>query len=221
VDGKQQLGIFSLHEAINLARNNGVDLVEIAPTATPPVCRLVDFGKFRYEQSKKDKESKKNQHTTKVKEVQLSANIDPHDFGVKLTHAIEFLCDDMKVKITLRFRGREMAHTEYGFGAVEKFIKSLAPYGHPDAPFKLVGRSINVMMSPLPRNKRAKNPNQKEGQLQAEASDDGTNSSVPFSAVEPAKRPVPQTSNSPDTGKNPGGSFINNPFSHLDALPSA
>ncbi len=158
MDGKQ-LGIITLGDAINLARQNGVDLVEIAATATPPVCRLVDFGKYRYEQAKKDKESKKHQHANKVKEIQLSPKIDPHDLGVKLSHAIDFLCEDMKVKIVLKFRGREMAHTEYGFQLIEKFLKEITPYGHPDSTPKLIGRAINVMLSPLPRNKRAKNPN--------------------------------------------------------------
>src|SRR3954468_14605231 len=97
----------ALTDAINMARQRGVDLVEIAANATPPVCRLVDFGKFRYEQAKKDKESKKHQHANKVKEVQLSPKIDPHDLGVKIGHAIDFLCEDMKVKVTLKFRGRE------------------------------------------------------------------------------------------------------------------
>src|SRR5690349_11331218 len=145
-----------------MARTNVVDLVEIAPNATPPVCRLVDFGKFRYEQAKKDKESKKHQHANKVKEVQLSPKIDPHDLGVKVQHAVDFLCEDMKVKITLKFRGREMAHTEYGFQVVQKFLAEIAPYGHQDFEPKLIGRGINVMISPLPRNKRAKNPNQPE-----------------------------------------------------------
>jgi translation initiation factor IF-3 len=103
VDG-QQIGVLPLGEALTMARNHGVDLVEIAPNATPPVCRVVDFGKYRYEQSKKDKESKKHQHANKVKEIQLSPTIDPHDFGVKLSHAVDFLCEDMKVKVTLRFR---------------------------------------------------------------------------------------------------------------------
>jgi translation initiation factor IF-3 len=155
-----QLGILSLGDALNLARAKGVDLVEIAPNAVPPVCRLVDFGKFRYEQSKKDKESRKHQHANKVKEIQLSPKIDPHDLGVKLTHAIDFLCEDMKVKVVLKFRGREMAHTEFGFQCIEKFLKDTNPYGHPDAPPKLVGRAINVMLSPLPRAKRAKNPHE-------------------------------------------------------------
>lgn len=159
VDNKQ-LGILSLGEALNMARANGVDLVEIAPNATPPVCRLVDFGKFRYEQAKKDKESKKHQHANKVKEIQLSPKIDPHDLGVKLSHAIDFLCEDMKVKIVLKFRGREMAHTEFGFKLIKKFLEDITPYGHPDAPAKMLGRAINVMLSPLPRNKRAKNPHE-------------------------------------------------------------
>lgn len=159
VDGKQ-LGVLSLGDALTQARQNGVDLVEIAATATPPVCRLVDFGKFRYEQAKKDKESKKHQHATLVKEVQLSPRIDPHDLSVKVTHAIDFLCEDMKVKVALKFRGREMAHTEFGFQVIQKFITEITPFGHPDFQPKLIGKSINVMISPLPRAKRAKNPNE-------------------------------------------------------------
>ncbi|MDA1276101.1 MAG: translation initiation factor IF-3 [Verrucomicrobia bacterium] len=169
----EQLGVLSLAEGINMARSHGVDLVEVAPNAKPPVCRLVDFGKFRYEQAKKDKESKKHQHANRVKEVQLSPTIDPHDLSVKLTHAIDFLCEDMKVKITLRFRGREMAHKEVGFQVVAKFISDIEAFGHPDSPPKLVGRGLNVMMSPLPRNKRAKNPREETGN----SSPDSTSSS--------------------------------------------
>jgi translation initiation factor IF-3 len=158
----QQVGVLELPAALNLARAQGVDLVEVAPTAVPPVCRLVDYGKFKYELAKKERDSKKHQHINLVKEVQLSARIDPHDFGIKLDHAIGFLCEDMKVKISLRFRGREMAHTEIGRQVVEKFLDDLGPWGHPDSPAKLIGRSINVMVSPHPKHKRAKNP--KEGQ---------------------------------------------------------
>src|SRR5207248_3238460 len=111
---------------------SGVDLVEVAPNAVPPVCRVVDFGKYRYEQAKKDKESKKHQHATKMKEVQLSPKIDPHDLGVKIGHAVDFLCEDMKVKVTLKFRGREMAHTEFGFQVVQKFLAEIARYGYQD-----------------------------------------------------------------------------------------
>ena len=207
IDGKQ-LGVHQLGEAINLARANGVDLVEIAPNATPPVCRIVDYGKFRYEQSKKDKEARKHQHANKVKEIQLSATIDPHDFGVKVSHAVDFLCEEMKVKITLRFRGREMAHQEYGFQVVEKFIKEVTPYGHPDAQPKLIGKGLNVMLSPLPRNKRAKNPRQTEGAVEVE------NNGEPEPddhKTTPAAQPTVAIA-----GKRSASAFENNPFSKLD-----
>ena len=178
-DGKQ-LGVLSLGDALTLARTSGVDLVEIAANATPPVCRLVDFGKFRYEQAKKDKESKKHQHANKVKEVQLSPKIDPHDLGVKIEHAVDFLCEDMKVKVHLKFRGREMAHTEVGFQVINKFLSEIAPYGHPDFQPKLIGRGINVMISPLPRNKRAKHPNEDGAQAgTAEARTDSEGNGAP------------------------------------------
>lgn len=197
----------SLADAINMARANGVDLVEIAATATPPVCRLVDYGKFRYEQSKRDKEAKKHQHANKVKEIQLSPSIDPHDFGVKLSHAIDFLCEDMKVKVTLRFRGRELAHKEFGFGQVEKFIKEIAPYGHPDFPPKLVGKGINLMLSPLPRNKRAKHPRGEGG--------GGEAAEEPAPAQGAAKTVAVNRGNGkPAAGE--GENFANNPFSKMD-----
>ncbi len=161
-DEGQQLGVLPLSEALSLSRTKGVDLVEIAPNAVPPVCRLVEYGKYKYEQEKRQKEGKKHQHANKVKEVQLSANIDPHDFQTKLSHAIGFLCEDMKVKAALRFRGREMAHTEFGFRVVKRFIAEIAPWGHQDFEPKLTGRSINVMISPLPRAKRAKAPSEGE-----------------------------------------------------------
>jgi translation initiation factor IF-3 len=119
---------------------------------------MVDYGKFRYEQAKRERESRRHQHANKVKEIQLSPAIDAHDFEIKLGHAIDFLCDDIKLKVTLRFRGREMTHQELGQQVVEKFISLVSPYGHPDAPPRLVGKGIVVMLSPLPRNKRAKNP---------------------------------------------------------------
>ena len=122
----QQVGVVSLHEAINLARRSAMDLVEVAPNATPPVCRVVDYGKYRYEQAKKEKESKKHQHANRVKEIQLTATIDDNDFGVKLGHATGFLCEDMRVKVSLRFRGREMAHQEFGMQVMERFVKELA-----------------------------------------------------------------------------------------------
>lgn len=157
LDG-QQVGVIDLAVAINMARAQGLDLVEIAATANPPVCRIVDFGKFKYEMAKKDNESKKTQHANLVKEVQLTPRIDPHDLGIKLDHAVGFLCEEMKVKVALRFRGREMAHTEIGRAVVDKFLKDILPWGVADFPPKLIGKSINVMVSPLPKQKRAKDP---------------------------------------------------------------
>jgi translation initiation factor IF-3 len=201
IDG-QQLGILQLSDAIRQAQSLGVDLVEIAATANPPVCRIVDYGKFRYEQAKKDKESKKHQHANKVKEVQLSPQIDPHDFGVKLNHAIDFLCEDMKVKVTLKFRGREMAHKEFGFQQVNNFIKDLAPWGHPDFEAKLIGKGINVMISPLPKSKRAKHPQGDDRPAAPEQN--GHVNEKPKSQV------------SPNQNSQPSG-FSNTPFAQLDA----
>ena len=214
-DGKQA-GVMSLNDAIALARQHAVDLVEIAPTATPPVCRVVDFGKYRYEQAKKEKESKKHQHASQVKEIQLSPRIDPHDLGVKVQHAVEFLCEDMKVKVALRFRGREMQHTKFGFEVVQKFLKEVEPWGHRDFEPKLIGRGINVMVSPLPRNKRAKNPYEEEGSGGEDSEDGGQAASKPKSPKNPTGE-QPVTIHQPDKpaadGETPG--FSNNPFGEL------
>jgi translation initiation factor IF-3 len=200
----QQIGILPLADAIRQAQSLGVDLVEIAPNANPPVCRIVDYGKFRYEQAKKDKESKKHQHANKVKEVQLSPQIDPHDFGVKLNHAIDFLCEDMKVKVTLKFRGREMAHKEFGFQQVKKFIIELGPWGHPDFEPKLIGKGINAMISPLPRNKRAKHPR-----------DDGQKSVISQNGHVTEK--PKSLSHALAGAPSEAAGFANSPFSQLDS----
>lgn len=201
-----QLGVLSIGDALTLARGRGVDLVEIAPNAQPPVCRLVDYGKFRYEQAKKEKESKKHQHSTTVKEIQLRPRIDSHDLGVKVGHAIDFLCDDMKLKVVLRFRGRENAHTEIGFEVMQKFVEKISAYGHPDFEPKRAGRTIVLMVSPLPKNKRAKHP---------EAT--GTAASTPASPE--ANAPVPAE---PDSGISPSSSqgFTNNAFDQLESTGS-
>ena len=154
---KEPLGVMQLGDALRLARSKNLDLIEIAPNATPPVCRMMEYGKFLYEESKKKKASHARQPATQMKELQLSPTIDPHDFRVKLNHAIEFLCDDMKVQVRLRFRGRQKAHKEYGFEVVNKFIVEAAAYGKADALPKMAGdRDLHVILSPLPREKRAK-----------------------------------------------------------------
>jgi translation initiation factor IF-3 len=193
-----------------MARSHGVDLVEVAPNATPPVCRLVDFGKFRYEQAKREKESKKHQHANKVKEVQLSPKIDPHDLGVKVGHAIDFLCEDMKVKVTLKFRGRENAHTEFGFQVIEKFLAEIRAYGHPDFEPKLNGRAINLMISPLPRNKRAKHPQEEDG-----ATAQPSTQPPPDESYKEAAAPAERLEKLAEP-RAPVGGFANNPFAELE-----
>jgi translation initiation factor IF-3 len=203
--GEKQLGVFALNDALALARQHGVDLVEISATANPPVCRIVEIGKFRYEQAKREKESKKHQHASTVKEVQLSPRIDPHDLGIKLAHAVDFLCEDMKVKIALKFRGREMAHTEVGFEVIKKFLADIAPYGHPDFSPKLIGKGITVMISPLPRNKRAKNPRVIGNQ---------NNHAPEKNHREPSMPPPKKVSISSEPSST---GFANNPFAQLEA----
>ena len=183
---KQQLGVMSLNEALRIAMSKGLDLVEIAPNATPAVCRIVDYGKFMYEEAKKNKDSQARQSSSKMKELQLSPMIDPHDFSIKLGRAIDFLCEDMKVRIKLRFRGRQKAHTEFGFAVVNRFVKEAAPWGQADSPPKMLGdRDLNVVLSPLPRNKRAKHPHP-------------TETPVPQESPEPSEAPEsPEASESP------------------------
>ena len=166
---KQQLGVMTLDAALKLARDRQLDLVEIAATALPPVCRIVNYGKFLYEESKANKGSKPS--GGRMKEIQLSANIDPHDFQTKLTHAIEFLGNDMKVRIKLRFKGRQKAHKEYGFEIVNRFVKETAAHGKADSPPKMLGdRDLNVVISPLPRSQRGKVPRPAEAVLQGKHS---------------------------------------------------
>lgn len=147
----------SLNDALRLAQAKELDLVEVVPQATPPVCRIVNYGKLLYEESKR--ESSARPTAGQVKEIQISPVIDPHDLATKRNHAIQFLCHDMKVRVKLRFRGRQKAHKEIGFQVVNQFIQEVAAYGRADAPPKMLGdRDLNATISPLPRNKRAKNP---------------------------------------------------------------
>ena len=186
----KQLGVFSRHDAIGMARERQVDLVEIAENASPPVCRLVDFGKYQYEQSKKKKENKKKQHANKTKEVQLSVKIDPHDLQTKQNHAIDFLCEDMKVKVTLRFRGRENAHKEVGFEVVQQFVNDLGAWGHPDAPTRRIGRGLIVMITPLPRNQRAPHPGHEKTAILDETDDSEKLPPLPDEEPQPKAIPI-------------------------------
>ena len=148
----KQLGILDTAKAVNLALEVGLDLVEVAPNAAPPVCRIMDFGKYVYEEQKKHSHSKTT--ASKIKEIEFTARIEQHDYETKLRHAEEFLHHGNKVKMRLKFRGREMAHTEIGFDVMKRAVADLASMGHPDSDPKLIGRNIHVMLTPLSPNKR-------------------------------------------------------------------
>jgi len=139
-------------EALSIALEAGLDLVEVAAQARPPVCRIMDFGKYVYEQQKKNKDSKGTQ--SKTKEVKFRPRVEQHDFMTKLRHAESFLNKGHKVKLTLSFRGREMAHTEIGFVTIRRAIADLDHIATADNQPRLIGRNINVMMTPLPANRR-------------------------------------------------------------------
>ncbi|MGE3954173.1 MAG: translation initiation factor IF-3 [Parachlamydiales bacterium] len=149
-----QVGVVSLGEAQRIADQHGLDLVEISPNAVPPVCKVIDYGKFRYDQTKREKESKKAQHQIKVKEVKLKPNIDEHDFQFKVRRAREFLQKGNKVKLSCFFRGREMAHAEIGEEVVRRFCEAVADLASPESPPKLLGRSLIAILAPAPAGKR-------------------------------------------------------------------
>ncbi len=150
----EQVGIVPIQEAMQMADEIGLDLVEIVPGSTPPVCKIMNFGKFRYDQSKKEKENKKAQHQIKIKEVKLKPNIDPHDLETKIRHARSFLEHGDKVKVTCMFRGREMMHTEIGEKLVQKLCADLEDVGTAESPPKIMGRLLLVVLAPGSKKKK-------------------------------------------------------------------
>lgn len=145
-----QLGIMSSKEALDIAVGKGLDLVMIAPNATPPVCRIMNYGKYKFEQAKKEKDQRKNQKTVELKEIRLSYNIDVHDFETKLNQAKKFLSAGNKLKVSIRFRGREMAHTALGQERMERFAANLADIASVDRAPKLEGRNMMMFLTPKP-----------------------------------------------------------------------
>ena len=144
----EQLGIMSSSEAYELAQKKGLDLVNIAPTAKPPVCKLLDYGKFKYEKQKKEKEAKKKQKTTQIKEIRLSVFIEDHDINVKAKTASKFLAEGDKVKVSLRFRGREKAYTDTGRAVMDKFAEIVGEVGTVEKRPKFEGRSLTMILAP-------------------------------------------------------------------------
>ena len=148
-DGSQ-LGVMPLRQAMDLAEQKTLDLVKIAPQATPPVCKIIDYGKFRFEQAKREKEAKKNQRVVEIKEIRLSLNIDTHDFETKKNHAVRFLEEGNKVKVSIRFRGREMGHPEHGLEIMRRFAETMAEVANVEKPAKLEGRTMLMFLAPKP-----------------------------------------------------------------------
>ena len=146
----QQRGIMSARDALNLAEQKNLDLVKIAPQANPPVCKIMDYGKYRFEQAKREKEAKKNQHTVEIKEVRLSLNIDTHDFNTKLNNALKFIKHGDKVKVSIRFRGREMGHPEIGYDTMKRFAEACSEVASVEKPAKLEGRNMLMFLAPKP-----------------------------------------------------------------------
>ena len=145
-----QLGVMSAKEAQKIADDAGMDLVKIAPTAVPPVCRIMDYGKYRFEQAKKEKEARKNQHVVDIKEVRLGLNTDVGDFNTLVNRASKFLQSGDKVKVSIRFRGREMGHPEMGLESMKRFAEALAEVAVIEKPAKLEGRHMLMFLAPKP-----------------------------------------------------------------------
>ena len=148
-DSGEQLGIVPIQRAQDIAVEKGMDLVKIAPQAVPPVCKVLDYGKYRFEQQKKEKEAKKNQKVVEVKETRLSLNIDTNDFNTKLNQTAKFLAAGHKVKASIRFRGREMAHSALGADVLKRFAEAL-PQASMDKPPVLEGRTMSILLIPKP-----------------------------------------------------------------------
>lgn len=146
-DGSQ-LGVISLKDALEKAYSRDLDLVLVAPGSTPPVCKIMDYGKYRFEQAKREKEAKKNQKTIEIKEIRLGLSIDKHDFETKGNHANKFLKDGNKVKVSIRFRGREMGHPEIGYDTMTRFAEYCAEFSNIEKPAKLEGRNMLMFLAP-------------------------------------------------------------------------
>ena len=144
----EQLGVVSIDEAMDLADKANKDLVKIAPGAKPPVCKIMDYGKHKYEQAKREKETRKSQKTTQVKEIRLSLNIEEHDIKTKAKNAVKFLSSGDKLKVSLRFRGRQLGHISLGYAVFEQFAKEIEEFGIMDYRPKMEGRSLTTMFTP-------------------------------------------------------------------------
>jgi translation initiation factor IF-3 len=161
IDDKGQLGVMNPSEAIRLAQQRGLDLIEIVPNATPPVCKIMDFGKYKYEQTKKDKLQRKHQHVTQLKELRFHPNTDVHDFDFKTRHARRFLEEGHKVKATVVFKGREITYKEQGEDVLKRLVEKLSDCAKVDQEAKLEGKSMALILAPDKGSKKKLEPKQK------------------------------------------------------------
>ena len=158
-----QLGVMAVSDALRTAREMELDLVEVATTSRPPVCRIMNFGKYRYEQAKREQKAKRRQHLSVVKEIKLRPKIEEHDFDFKMKHARTFLSERDKVKITVLFRGRELSHPELGFALIESVVQALSDVATIEQKPAMEGRMLVMMMAPRPGVGAAPKPKKEEG----------------------------------------------------------
>jgi translation initiation factor IF-3 len=149
-DDGQQVGVLAVRDALSLAQSKGLDLVEVSPTARPPVCRIMDYGKFKYEQNRRARKAKKKQHQMQLKEIKMRPKIEEHDYGFKIDHAREFLNSRDKVKVTVTFRGREIAHQDIGYKLIQKVIAALADVSSVESAPRSEGRTLTAVLMPKP-----------------------------------------------------------------------
>lgn len=186
-----QIGVLPTGQAIRMAKERGLDLVEISASADPPVCKIVDYGKYKYEQEKKKKEAAKHQKAGKLKELKFRIGIDPHDYLIKITHAEEFLSHGDKVRIQLQFKGRQMAHQELGFELATRIKSDLLGMGHVDQEPKMAGRNINMQVSPHPEKQRVRKfANFKHGRFINPEEEDNVHEHEPEDVNHNGKGPV-------------------------------
>ena len=181
-DGSQ-VGVLPVREALSLALSKGLDLVEVAATSRPPVCRIMDYGKFKYEQNRRARKAKKKQHQMQLKEVKMRPKIEEHDYNFKVQHAREFLAERDKVKLTVTFRGREIAHQDLGYKIIQRAIADLAEHATVESPPRSEGRTLTAVLMPRP----AKPGTRAEG---AEAPAPATKTSTPRATAPKAAVPA-------------------------------
>lgn len=154
-DNGDHVGIMPIRQALDLAKREGLDLIEVSPSATPPVCRLTEYGRFRYHKTKKEKESRKAQHQVKVKEIKFKPNIDVHDFQTKAKKARSMVEKGNKVRLTCTFRGREILHMDLGENVIKDFCEELKDVASPEAPLKRMGKTLTTVLAPASSKKKA------------------------------------------------------------------